>query len=230
MKNLLIILILLVGCTPREVQEVNIVGKLRAMMMENKTEANINLLDLKDQEHLYALGALEGLAGEVLVMASQPMISKVNGDSFAIVNSFDAKATLLVYTQVEAWDSLAIDEDQTLTELEALINKKADEAKLTEPVPFLVKGNASQLNWHIVNGNKGARATHKDHAKSGFNRKWKDVEVEILGFFSETHHGVMTHMGEDVHMHFKTQDGSAAGHVDDMQIKKGSLLFIPKSY
>lgn len=230
MKNLLFITILFVGCTPREVQEVNIVGKLGAMMMENKTEANINLLDLKDQEHLYALGALEGLSGEVLVMDSRPMISKVKGDSFAITNNFDAKATLLVYTQVEAWDSLAIDEDQSLTELEGLINKKADEAKLTEPVPFLVKGLASKLNWHIVNGSPGATATHKDHAMSGFNREWKDVEVEILGFFSETHHGVITHMGEDVHMHFKTQDGSAAGHVDDVLIKKGSFLFIPKSF
>ena len=43
-------------------------------MMENNTEANINLLDLKDEEHLYALGALEGLEGEVLVMDSNTFV------------------------------------------------------------------------------------------------------------------------------------------------------------
>lgn len=230
MKNSIIITILLVSCTPREVQEVNIVGKLRAMMMENKTEANINLLDLKDETQLYALGALQKLSGEVLIMDSQPFISKVNADTFSISNHFDAKATLLVYTQVEEWDSIAIDENLTIGNLDDLVHQQATLSKLTEPVPFLVKGSASQLKWHIVNGSSGANATHEDHATSGFNSAWSEVEVEILGFYSEAHQGVITHMGENLHMHFKTPDGSAAGHVDEVQIKKGSLLFIPKSY
>jgi len=230
MKYTIIITFLLVSCIPREVSEVHIVGKLRTIMMENNTEANINLLDLKDEEHLYALGALEGLEGEVLVMDSNPMISKVEGDSFKIVNNLDAKATLLVYTQVHDWDSFNIDEDQTLGELKELVNEKAKNTKLTEPIPFLVKGSAAKLNWHIVNGSSGANATHEEHATSGFNREWKEVEVDILGFYSEAHHGVITHMGENMHMHFKTQDGSAIGHVDDVHVKKGSLLFIPKSY
>ncbi len=230
MKYTVIITLLLMSCTPHEVMEVNIVGKLRAMMMENKTEANINLQDLKDQEHLYALGALEGLAGEVLVMDSNPMISKVKGDSFSIANNFDTKATLLVYTLVEGWDYFTIVEDQTLNELEELVYEKATAAKLTEPIPFLVKGSASKLSWHIVNGSHGAKATHEDHATTGFNREWNDTEIEILGFYSESHQGVMTHRGEDSHLHFKALDESAAGHVDDVQIKKGSLLFIPKSY
>lgn len=228
MKNVLIISILLVGCTPREVYEVNIVGTLRSMMMENNTQANINLQDLKAEEHLYALGAREGLKGEVLVMDSKPVLSQVEGDSFSIVNNFDAQATLLVYTQVAEWDFVALDEDKTLGEVEAMVKQKAIEAKHTEPIPYLIKGNASKLNWHIVNGS--ASATHEDHATAGFNRKWKDADVVILGFFSESLQGVMTHHGENSHLHFMTTDGSAAGHVDDVQIKKGSLLFIPKSY
>ncbi|MEP2671255.1 MAG: acetolactate decarboxylase [Cyclobacteriaceae bacterium] len=230
MKNIIIITILLTSCTPKEVAEVNIVGELRAIMRENKTEANINLLDLKEEEHLYALGALEGLAGEVLIMDSNPMISKVKGDSFAIVNNYDAKATLLVYTQVKDWDSFDINEDLMLGELEEFVNEKAMQAKLAEPIPFLVKGTASKLNWHIVNGSPGANATHEDHASSGFNREWNDAEVEILGFYSQTHHGVMTHHGENSHLHFLSRNGSATGHVDEVLIKKGSFLFIPKSY
>ena len=230
MKNIIIITILLMGCTPREVSEVNIVGRLRAMMLENKTEANINLEDLKGEEHLYALGALEGLEGEVLVLDSKPTISKVDGDSFTIVNNFDEYATLLVYAQVTAWDSFAIEEDRTLRELEGLVNEKAAQANLTEPVPFLVKGSASKLNWHIINGNPGANGKHQGHAASGFIRKWNNTQVEILGFYSKSHHGVMTHHRENSHLHFKSTDGSAAGHVDDVRIKKGSLLFIPKSY
>lgn len=230
MKYIIIISFLLMSCTPGEVSEVQIVGKLRAIMMENNTKANINLLDLKDEKHLYALGALEKLAGEVLVMGSNPVISKVKGDSFAIANNFDAKATLLVYARVKDWASFNIDKDLTSRELEEWVREKAKDAKITEPVPFLVKGKASELNWHIVNGSPGANATHEAHATSGFNRGWSDVDVEILGFYSKAHHGVITHMGENMHMHFKTQDGSTAGHVDDVQVKKGSLLFIPKSY
>lgn len=230
MKNIFIIVILLAGCTPKAVLEVNIVGKLRTMMMENDTEANINLQDLKDETHLYALGALEGLEGEVLVMGSKPMISKVEGDSFSIANNFDEQATLLVYTQVEEWDSFTIEKNLTLVELEAMVHQKATEAQIPEPVPFLVKGTVSKLNWHIVNGSTGTNATHESHASKGFNREWNHTEVEILGFYSESHQGVMTHHGENSHMHFKSQDGSASGHVDDVHIKKGSLLFIPKSY
>ncbi len=229
MKKYIIITLLILGCSAKtDTSEVKIAGALRTIMMENKTGANIDLRDLKNQEHLYALGAVEGLQGEILVMNSEPILSQAIEDSFSIRNDFETKATLLVYTNVSEWSSQELEANLTNQELEMLIKQMGSENNLSTPFPFKIEGYASKLNWHIVNGNSGQ--SHEGHATSGYNNKLQSSEVEILGFYSEAHQGIFTHMGENAHLHFKTVDGSIAGHVDDLLLEKRSLLFLPKSY
>lgn len=224
MKKSIIILFVLAGCTKVNTPAVNISGNLQSIMMKNMTEATIDLRDLKEQPNLYALGAAEGLKGEILVMNSSPLVARVAKDTFSLSNNFEVKATLLVSATVKEWRPYPITENMDTNELTAFVKTIAKDNQLEDPFPFIIKGIAKQVNWHIVNGNSGsANASHDDHAASGFSREWKMTPIEILGFYSETHQGVFTHHDQDSHMHFKTQDGSAAGHVDDLQIEKGWL-------
>jgi alpha-acetolactate decarboxylase len=227
MKRILIISIIFVGCTQREPTTVRISGVLKSIMMENKTEASIDLNELKDEANLYALGAVAGLEGEILVLDSKPLITKVVGDTFSISTDFNSKAALLVYANVKDWNSQTMESIQSLKELEARLKQIAEDNKVTGAFPFMIKGNVSKLNWHIVNGNTGG--SHESHVSSGYQGKLENSEVEIVGFYSEAHQGVFTHRGQFSHSHFKTKEG-AAGHVDGLVIEKESLLFVPKSF
>jgi alpha-acetolactate decarboxylase len=227
MKRILIISFIFVGCTKSEPTVVHISGVLKSIMMENKTEATVDLNDLKDEANLYALGAVAGLDGEILVLDSESLITKVAEDSFSISNDFNSKAALLVYANVKDWNSQTMESIQSIKELEAKLKQIAEDNKVTGAFPFMIKGNVSKLNWHIVNGNNGG--SHESHATSGYQGELENNEVEILGFYSEAHQGVFTHRGQFSHSHFKTKEG-AAGHVDGLVIEKESLLFIPKSF
>jgi len=229
MRNTIIIALLLAGCKQVSAPVVNISGSLHSIMMKNETQATFDLRDLDGQPNVYALGAVEGLKGEILVMDSQPFVTSVDEDTFSLTNSFDAKATLLVSTTVKEWHSYTLAESMGSKELASFAKKMAEENQVEEPFPFLVKGKAQQVKWHIVNGGSGrSNASHSDHAAAGFSSELTDSEVEVLGFYSTAHQGVFTHRGQNSHMHFK--GGSSMGHVDDLIIDKGSLLFIPKSY
>ncbi len=229
MRNTIIIALLLAGCKQMSAPVVNIAGNLQSIMMKIETQATFDLRDLKGQPNVYALGAVEGLKGEILVMDSQPFVTSVVEDTFSFRNSFDTKATLLVSTRVKEWHSYPLEESMDSKELAAFAKKMAEENQVEEPFPFLVKGKAQQVKWHIVNGGSGkSNASHSDHAASGFSSELIESNVEVLGFYSTAHQGVFTHRGQNSHMHFK--DRYSMGHVDDLIIDKGSLLFIPKSY
>lgn len=229
MRNTIIITLLLAGCKQVSAPLVNISGSLHSIMMKNETQATFDLHELEGQPNVYALGAVEGLKGEILVMDSHPIVTTVAEDTFSLTNSFDAKATLLVSASVKEWRSYSLEESMGSEELAAFAKRMAEENQVDEPFPFLVKGKAQQVKWHIVNGSGGSsNASPNDHTASGFSSELKDSNVEVLGFYSTTHQGIFTHRGQNSHMHFK--DGSSMGHVDDLIIDKGSLLFIPKSY
>ena len=64
----------------------------------------MDLADLKGGAHLYALGAVEDLKGEILILDGQPWISSVQDSALSLSSSFDKGAVLLVWTEVDQWE------------------------------------------------------------------------------------------------------------------------------
>ncbi|NJN42788.1 MAG: hypothetical protein HC811_11710 [Flammeovirgaceae bacterium] len=135
-----------------------------------------------------------------------------------------------MYANVKDWTRKELVRDFTMDELGTLLHQLAAKYALQEPVPFIIKGQANELKWHIVNGQGSGPQSHREHIAGGFQSTLKNNEVDVLGFYSESHEGVFTHINQNIHAHFKTANETAAGHVDDLIIKKGSSLFIPKSF
>ena len=105
---------------------VNYKGALKNMMRKGDISAKANLLEFSNIDHLYALGAIENLKGEVQIFDGQPFNSFVKNDSLLFDASFDRKATLLVYASVDKWDSLTIPKDiANINDLEKFIAQTA---------------------------------------------------------------------------------------------------------
>jgi acetolactate decarboxylase len=231
---LLIIATSVVSCAdqPTADSTVKHQGALRNMMSGN-LEATMSLDSLKQLPHLYALGALEHLKGEIQVFDGVSYVSKSGpNNNVEIASSFNHKAALLVYAQVPEWNyGVELDPFSNNAELERQIKEAALKNGLDVdlPFPFLLKGKAISLDWHVINWPKGDNVhNHKKHQETGSNGILKEEDVEIIGFYSEKHRAIYTHHTTFLHMHFKTdKEHPIAGHIDQL-IGVDLQLYLPK--
>ena len=207
-------------------------GALKNMMHKGDIAAKADLRDLENTEHLYALGALENLKGEIQIFDSKPFNTMVIDSSISFDNSLNKKATLLVYASVSKWKSIIIsDSVVTYDQLERYVEQAAKENQLPidEPFPFLIEGTAKSFDWHVINWKDGdTEHSHDKHINSGRNGTIENREVEMLGFYSNSHHAIFTHHTTNMHIHVKTIDNKLAGHVDDLTLGQEMILKLPE--
>ena len=71
--------------------EVRIAGKLHNIMANGDLRSTMTLDNLKNYQHLYALGAIEGLAGEIIVLDGKIYNSRVKDKKLIIDEPLKAK-------------------------------------------------------------------------------------------------------------------------------------------
>ena len=200
-------------------------------MRKGDISSKVELKDFENIEHFYALGATENLKGEIQIFDGEPFISNVVDSTLAFDNSFNKKATLLVYASVDKWNSFKIPENiVTYKELEIYISQMAkdNQIKVDKPFPFLLEGKPKYIDWHVINWKNGdTEHSHEKHINSGLNGRLNNKQVEMLGFYSDSHHAIFTHHTTNMHIHLKTVDNKIAGHVDDLNLEKGMILKLP---
>lgn len=227
---LMFLVFLLIACEQKGTYHVQYRGSLSAVMMRGDISAKIAMDTLFKANNLYAVGALENLEGEILVLNGISYISSVADSAIKIDFTFIKKAALLVYTQVTHWDTIKIMQQvRDMGELEAIIASVIKKRHLTQPVPFQLQGNVESLEWHVIQPKKGGEQSgHEGHMNTGFKGILKNENnVFVLGFFSTQHQGTITHHDSFTHMHFKSGNDRLAGHVDNI-IPKGEVnLLLP---
>lgn len=206
-------------------------GALKNFMHKKDVSAKIDMAEIENNQHLFALGAAENLKGEILIWDGEPYVSTVVDDQVNIDHSYQHKASLLVYSSVEKWSNFEVDAKvKTYNELEEFVAQTADEngIDISQPFPFLLKGAADTLSWHVIDWAEGDTVhTHQKHIESGLNGMITDVQTEILGFYSDSHHAIFTHHSTNMHLHFNCGD-TLAGHVDGLTLGEGMELSIPR--
>ncbi|MEN8957103.1 MAG: acetolactate decarboxylase [Flavobacteriales bacterium] len=211
--------------------EVKYFGALKNMMHKGDVSAKADLSDFENSEHLYAIGALENLKGEIQIIDGESFNTFILDSAISFNKLFNRKATLLVYATVETWNTHEITDDiKTYEQLEEYIASIAKEngVNINEPFPFLIDGNAKSFDWHVINWKDGdTEHSHEKHVNSGLHGTIENREVELLGFYSNSHHAIFTHHTTNMHIHVKTSDNEIAGHIDGLTLGKGMILKLP---
>lgn len=233
---LLLSLLILSSCgtmrSTRESFDVGYNGALKQIMYQGDISAKADLRDFKNTKHLYALGAVENLKGEVQIFDSKPFISIGLEEMVLIKNTFDHNATLFVYTTVKKWQPFKVpDNVSSYEDFEHYVEETAKIYGIDtdKPFPFLLEGEAKSIDWHVINWKDGdTEHSHHKHITSGPHGTHTETNVEILGFYSKSHHAIFTHHTTNMHLHFKTADENLAGHLDGLTLGKGMTLKLPK--
>ena len=213
--------------------EVGHAGALKNFMHKGDLSAKFSLSELKNKDHVYALGAVENLKGEIQIFDGSPTVTFTKNGEISFDNTFEKNASLIVYTQVAAWKDVTIpDEIVTRSQFESHLIKAASEHGLDieRPVPFLISGKTKFIDWHVIDWDPAEKVhTHIKHTNSGPHGRIKDSEVLVLGFYSNKHRAIFTHNASDLHMHFKTKDQTLAGHIDDLELGREMVLKLPRT-
>ncbi|HMG20855.1 MAG TPA: acetolactate decarboxylase [Kofleriaceae bacterium] len=209
--------------------EVRVWGELRAMMHEGRTEARVAIAPLLATPHLYAVGAVAGMRGEITVVDGAAWLALGDRDAGrASPGPGDAGAALLVASHVTDWTRVTIAEDIAFAELDRRIEALAAAAGIDveQPFAFLIEGRLTDARWHVLAGPPGA-GSH-DHTEGAVTGEQAALDGTLVGFFSKHHEGVFTHMGQHVHAHLVNPSMKLAAHADRFAIRAGSVLALPR--
>jgi acetolactate decarboxylase len=233
---ILSLIIIMTSCSVSNDKQVEVhhYGALKNMMHKGDLSSKVTLDELKDINHLYALGAVENLKGEVLILDGIPSISYVKRNdslkTMMIDSSFEKNACLLVIASVEEWKSINIPNTVvTYDDFEIFVEKIAAEngVNTDEPFPFMIEGIAKSFDWHVIDWPEGdSEHSHDKHIHSGLYGTLENQAVEMLGFYSNKHHAIFTHHTTNMHVHVKSD--KATGHADSFTLGENMILKLSK--
>jgi acetolactate decarboxylase len=207
------------------------IGAQRETIMNGKLAAALDLNTLADCAHLYGLGPLEQLRGEVTIANSRPALARVAPDgTVSVTESFAAGAPFFVWAEVPRWTATPIPaEIRSFEDLERFVPRAAEAAGLDaeKPLPFLVLGRKDLIEFHILNRIDDPPHTMEEHKKIQIKFELAAVEATIVGFHSTRHRGVFTPGNSNLHIHFQTPDNSKSGHIQRLEIGSGAMLSLP---
>jgi len=210
-----------------EASEIRIVGEMRHVMREGKLDGVIRLDTLSERDHLYGLGPLAYLKGEIMIIDGVPYRSVVQPDSSMVVDtSFVMDAPFFGYANIEHWTETSLpDSVRTLSELERYLNETTKDRQ--RPFFFRLVGTVADATIHVVNLPDGSTVSSPDEAHVGqVDYQISNTTAELLGFFSTEHKAIFTHHDTYLHIHLITVDRSLMGHVDALVLGDGVKVYL----
>jgi acetolactate decarboxylase len=198
--------------------------------MTGDRTAHLDLRTLKGRPHLYGIGPIEGLTGEVTIADSRPSLARVGDDDLVhVTESYEAGVPFFVWTEVPAWQTHELPEDVgTYPELERFVGEAGARAGLTQAFPFVMTGRPELIDFHIVNATPATAPGAEAHQKIQIPFELHGQDVKFVGFWSSQHQGIFTPMGTNIHTHFQTLDNKTSGHVQGLKLAQGMTLSLPK--
>jgi acetolactate decarboxylase len=205
-------------------------GSQRQTIMTADRAAHLDLRTLKGRPHLYGIGPIEGLTGEVTIADSRPSLAHVGADQLVhVTESYEAGVPFFVWAEVSAWQTQEIpDVVRTYAELGRFVGEAGAEAGLTQAFAFMVTGRPELIDFHIVNATPATPPGMEAHQKIQIPFELNHQEANLVGFWSSQHQGVFTPMGTNMHAHFQTLDNKVSGHVQGLKLTRGLTLSLPK--
>lgn len=199
---------------------IHFINHMRDVIMSGKRDAVLDLRTLNKKSHLYGLGPIEGLTGEVTIIDGKPALSRIGADHLPhVTESYDVGVPFFVWAEVDSWRTITIPSTVTSSEeLEKFIGETASKFSLDKAFPFLVTGKLKLVNYHVVNAKPDTPAGMEAHKQIQVPFDLKQSTVTLVGFWSNQHRGVFTPMDSNMHVHFQSADNIASGHVQHLEL------------
>jgi len=208
---------------------IQVAGAMSNIMLKGNLTAHIDL-DTMQNKNLHALGPVEGLKGEIIVLDGNVYTTSKSGDN--LTNSTTpSKAAMLVYSHVSEWQQLkkkvlisGLKELQTFIELTA----KEAGADVSQPFIFRIEAKVKELKYHVIDWKEGQAHTMDNHKQFAYDKREVAQDVILLGFYSNKHHSIFTHHSTNIHVHILNTKTGNVGHLDAIDLDGNITIYLPK--
>lgn len=206
-------LIVLQNSNAQSLHTVYVKGAMKDAMWKGEIYGKIAIDTISGQEHLYGIGPVENISGEILVLHGKAYSSRViSKTKMKVEEGNELKAPFFVYAIVQEWEEIELPANvRAQSDLENFLHQ----LKINQPFAFRIEGFVDTANIHVVNLPAGKKVSSPDEAHEGktsfdvFNKL-----SEIIGFFSTKHQGIFTHHDSYLHMHFAAAGYRRTGRCD----------------
>ena len=208
---------------------------MREVIGQKQHQGRVALSNVEKLEHFYAVGAIEGLTGEVTVLDSHAVATRVESkDQIRAIQDPELQATMLIGRSVTGWDEYKVEVDVPADEFDDFVAQlaKDNNIDLSHPAIFIVEGEFSDCCFHVINGACPVHAEIHGVDMAASDQPYKTVEQAIrgtlVGIYARNAAGVMTHPGTTTHTHIVFSRPGATeqltGHVESTGIASGSVI------
>lgn len=212
-------------------------GSLRAAIEERRLDSVISLSRLRDEKALVGFGLLSALRGEVMMVGGESWLSYPKSDGTLRsekAGANDETLAFLVVASVPDWQSVPLTEDTKLDELGEVVARLATTSGLDaeKPLPFLVEGALVNLQYSVING--APFATDPQISREALRTASPRVKLEsaqgtLVGFYSPEEQPDFLDPDTDVHVHVVVSSRNEAGHVENVDLPRGTNIRLPLS-
>ena len=190
----------------------------------------VALQEFSGKSHLYAIGPVAELDGEITVIDSNVHIARVRHGEIKTDNDLTTMAGFLVWSEVPAWRSPIMlgESADNHAHLERLIETLASKEGIdtSKPFPFIIDGTITSVDYHILAaGSSDSAISDPRHGAKKVSSR--NVPAKIIGFFSKNHGGIFTHKGSMAHLHV-LEDNGHSGHVEDITLSSRVMVLFPQ--
>ncbi len=205
-------------------------GGMRDVLRNGNTQGRVQLSDVVGPNS-FAVGALEGLAAEITVLAGEvhlAEVEQVNGQGEYNVRSPKAgeQATLFVFSTSPTLDEYVMPLASDLATFEASIRSIAAASvyDVTQPFPFRVEGTVNEVHLHVLN--HSCPIANPD-GPAPWRHTAQNQPTNLIGFYAQDAAGLLTHHGQSTHIHAQLPTQNISGHVDALSFTHSTSLFLP---
>ena len=210
-------------------------GKMSKIGQEKRVDAEI-LVDSIKGNHLYAVGPVEDLRGEIIVWDSKPFVAAITEDKkpYLQKNVKPLKAIFLVYADVSNWDTVMLTNMiSSMDDLQKSITNAAYQHGMdtASAFPFLIFGKIKEGSGHIMFKDSSVKAITPDVLKAAnYKNTFKEQFAQMIGFYSQHHQNIFTHQSSYLHIHYRMANKYQAGHLDMVSFdeKEPVKLLLPR--
>ncbi len=196
-------------------------GKMSKIGQEGRLDAAITIDTIK-ASHLYAIGPVENLRGEIIVWDGKPFVAALTKENVPYVqkNVTNLNAIFLVYADIARWDTVIISSQiGSLDALQIAITKAASRQGIdtSTAFPFLILGKVRQGSGHIMFKDTAVGIVNPSILKESKHvNTFTKQHAQMLGFYSQYHQSIFTHHQTFLHIHYRLGNKYQAGHLDEV--------------
>jgi len=206
------------------------IGEMMVVHREGDARPRVNLPEVARGPGSFAIGPVAGLRGEITVVDGEAFVSTAADGTERVAQDWEYQAPFLVYGRVTKWQEVSLPENVlSISDIEKWLPDAARARGLNPegPFPFKIETDDSVIRYHIIANDAPGYQTVRPHSELQKPFTLESKKASLIGVYSTKHAGIFTHHGSTTHTHMVSGDKVHSGHVDAIELGKGSRFFLP---